>query len=198
MARRNDHTRNEIKTMAIEAGIQIAIEGGLPELSARKIATSIGYTVGTLYNIFENFDDLILHINGVTLDELHDFMVDKLKGIKKGRSAVKGLMDSYIEFATENLNLWNMLYTHNLHQGKEVPEWYAKKLNGLFNIVEEVLLNSIGGDPEKIKLNAKVLWASIHGITMLGLTGKLDVVKSESIPILTESLLEIFMSGLEK
>ena len=43
-------------------------------MSARKVATAIGYTVGTLYLVFENIDDLILNVNARTLDRLHSRM----------------------------------------------------------------------------------------------------------------------------
>ena len=42
---------------------------GLSGFSTRQIAKKIGYTLGTLYNIFESYDDIILHINAATLDE---------------------------------------------------------------------------------------------------------------------------------
>ena len=54
MGRRNEHSRDEIKEMAIEAGKKIIVEEGFSNLGARKIARAIGYTVGTLYNVFDN------------------------------------------------------------------------------------------------------------------------------------------------
>ena len=54
MARRNDHTRDELKEMAISAGQSIIIHEGFNKFSARKVARNIGYTVGTIYNIVGN------------------------------------------------------------------------------------------------------------------------------------------------
>ena len=39
-------------------------------LTTRRIAQDIGHTSGTLYNVFKDRDDLILALNGATLDEL--------------------------------------------------------------------------------------------------------------------------------
>ena len=71
MARRSDHSREELREMTLTAAENIVVEQGYEGLSARKVATAIGYTVGTLYLVFENLDDLILHINARTLDRLH-------------------------------------------------------------------------------------------------------------------------------
>ena len=62
MSRRNDHTREEIKEMAINIGSKIIEEDGFNNFSIRKVAKNLGYTVGTLYNVFENYNDLLFHI----------------------------------------------------------------------------------------------------------------------------------------
>ena len=81
MARRSDHSREELYDMALEAARQIAEKEGLRGLKARRIARDIGYTIGTLYNLFEDLDDLIVHLNGRTLDDLYQaFVRVKLDG----------------------------------------------------------------------------------------------------------------------
>ena len=66
MGRRSDHSREEIRQMALQAAESIVTEGGYKALSARKVASEIGYTVGTLYLVFENLDELVLYVNGRT------------------------------------------------------------------------------------------------------------------------------------
>ena len=53
MARRNDNSRDELKEMSIAAGQEIILAEGFASFSARKVAKNIGYTIGTIYNIFE-------------------------------------------------------------------------------------------------------------------------------------------------
>ena len=74
MARRSDHSREEIKEMALVAAEKMILANGKDGLSARKVAQEIGYTVGTLYLVFKNLDELILHVNGRTLDRLFEKM----------------------------------------------------------------------------------------------------------------------------
>ena len=68
MARRKDHSHEQLHTMATDAARELAEEEGLRGITARRIADKIGYSAGTLYNVFENLDDLIVHLNGSTLD----------------------------------------------------------------------------------------------------------------------------------
>ena len=59
MARRSDHSRDELKALILDCAREIAEEEGLRGLTARRIATEIGYAPGTIYNLFSNLDDLI-------------------------------------------------------------------------------------------------------------------------------------------
>jgi hypothetical protein len=56
-------------------------------------------------HVFDNYNDLILHINAVTLDEMYQFIVDNIDGNAAGVAAVKELVGYYLIFAIENKNL---------------------------------------------------------------------------------------------
>ena len=51
--------------MALEAADRIILEQGYGGLTGRKVASEIGYTVGTQYLVFEKLNDLITHINAL-------------------------------------------------------------------------------------------------------------------------------------
>ena len=70
MARRSEHSLEEIKAMVLDAAESIVIEDGFSALKARTIAREIGYTVGSIYMVFTNMADLMMHINARTLDAI--------------------------------------------------------------------------------------------------------------------------------
>lgn len=51
MARRSEHSQAEIRKMVLEAAEEIVQEDGYPALKVRKMATDIGYTVGSIYRV---------------------------------------------------------------------------------------------------------------------------------------------------
>ena len=75
MARNTEQRHQIIFEDAIVAAKSIAEAEGLPGLTARRIAKKIGCSVGTLYNVFDNLDTLILHLNGKTFDALYDTLM---------------------------------------------------------------------------------------------------------------------------
>ena len=194
MARRKDHTRDQLKTMAIESGYKIIEKQGIKNLTMRKISGDIGYTVGTLYNIFEDFSDLMLHINAKTLDALYALIDEKCVTSKNSKDTLKKIAHIYIEFATKNFHLWSVLTDYE-HDRDDRPQWYQDKTGKLFTLVE-TSLHTTTPNKKRAAQSAKILWASVHGICVLGLNGRLDLLQTDDVATLTDNLIDTYMAGL--
>src|SRR5262249_45175227 len=158
MARRSDHTREELHKMALDAARRIVVEDGLRGLSTRRIAGEIGYTAGTLYQLFDDLDDLIMQLNGITLEALYSKCKDvNVEGEPK--SVLENLANCYIAFVTRNPKLWTAVVEHNLPDGKESPKWYRERIGKLLGLVEAGLspLYSPRRSEDKAQ-DARVLW----------------------------------------
>lgn len=188
MARRYDHTPEELRELAIQSGIAMLEEVGFSRFSARGVATRMGYTVGTLYNLFESLDLFLLHLNARTLDEWYAMLVKKLE--TEGGDKIRILARGYLEFARTHYHRFTALFEHKM---AEVPAWYNPKMHRLFELVETAL-DLQEQDAEKTRHVAKVLWASIHGISVLSLSGKLEVVGADSAEKLMETVLRALLA----
>jgi AcrR family transcriptional regulator len=198
MGRRSVHTSEELRELIIDASTELIEAQGLAGLSAREIARRIGYSPGTLYNVFENLDDLILTIEGRLLDRL----TQDLNDVANGHPAQRGvhrLAQAYLEFTHRHPKLWNLLFEHHLPSGRDVPAWYQTKLEGLLTRVEQSLRPVIpGADAQAVKRAARVLWAGVHGITSLSTTDKLSIVSTESARLLVDDLVDTYLAGLSE
>src|SRR5262245_26890451 len=113
MARRADHTREELHDMALTAAEKITEKHGLSGLTARRVAKRIGYSTGTLYNLFDSFDDLVISMNGRTLDALYEFVLIEDAGADV-ETTLKTYAYRYIRFTTERSNLWSVVFATHL------------------------------------------------------------------------------------
>jgi AcrR family transcriptional regulator len=196
MARRADHTREELKELAIKAGLSLIKKGGLAGFSARKVAAKIGYTVGTIYNVFGTYDDLMLHINAATLDEWYAFTQEALAR-KKG-NPLRAIALAYIEFSRTHYNQWLALFEYHQQDERNLPDWYAPKMMRFFSLVEEHLGATAGGNRRKAKNAGHILWSGIHGICVLSHSGKLLLVDSEEPEALALTFIDTFLAGFSK
>ena len=196
MARRSDHSREEIREMALSAAEQIVVEQGYKGLSARKIAAAIGYTVGTLYLVFQNLDDLILHINARTLDRLHARMTQSQANSGDARDYLLQLGQVYIRFANDDPHRWAMVFEHRFSEDQAVPAWYQEKITRMFALVEEGLGPLAKQHPQQeITQAARALWGGVHGICILALTDNLGAVGIDSVQELAQSLISNYLKG---
>ncbi len=198
MARRSDHTREEQTIMAVEAGKNIIAAEGFNKFSARKVARAIGYTIGTIYNIFESHDHLILSINAATLDEMSLELNSKINSSDNSIQIIKDLGDAYIDFADSNYNRWSALYEHTLPKKTVYPDWYQEKIDGILGAVEKVLLPSFGEDKKKAAETAQILWAGVHGICQLALTNRLKKLSKKEIHNLAHTFIDNFLKDITK
>ncbi len=202
MARRSDHTREELKEMILSASRRIVQKDGFSGLTARRIAKDISYAPGTIYNIFNSMDDLYLGVNSLTLDELHDILTGPECHDPKKTPVqnMKKMAQRYRAFAKKNKPHWLMLFTHALPEGRQAPTWYQEKIARLFEPLENLLEPFYAQQgSRKRKMAARVLWSSVHGLCFLEETGKIPLISDrESLPDMTGYLIDTFVSGMEK
>lgn len=193
MARRSEHTREELTQMAIDSGAAIIKERGFQGFSARAVAADMGYTVGTLYHLFNDLDTFILRINALTLDLwLFQFMEVKRKGRPETRA--RAFAHAYYAFARDNYALWTALFEHKM-KPEDIPEWYKPKLAQMFEAFEETILPHTGDDRKKAARLAKTLWAGVHGICVLSLTGKLALVDADPAEKMIDDLFKLVLKS---
>ncbi len=194
MGRRSDHSREELHGLALEAAEAIVEADGLAGLTVRKVAGRIGYSHGTLYNLFADLDDLIVHLRGRTLDALDA----ALRGIPLDggpEAALHRLAEGYIAFTRRHAARWSLLIEHHLPEGRELPEWHGEKVERLLSLPEAAFapLFPEGREGER-KHSAWVLWSALHGICSLEAGSKFG--PHESVEVLTRTLIAVYVRGL--
>jgi len=204
VGRRNDHSREQIREMALDAAAALLARAGPTGLSARKVASDIGYTVGTLYLVFDNFDDLILQMNLRTLKQMRVQILAASNASQPPVDQLKAIAAAYIRFAREHEHPWRMIYEHPLPAASDKSKFveleeYKAVSRSLFAHIEQILGQLLGqvvwDNGHSLSLHARALWGGVHGVCILSLAGKLDQGDSASLGIMTDLLIERFVSG---
>ncbi|MBK8183862.1 MAG: TetR/AcrR family transcriptional regulator [Candidatus Competibacteraceae bacterium] len=196
MGRRNEHTREELREISLQAAEQLVIAHGLMGLSARKVAAGIGYTVGSLYMVFRNFDDLIIQMNERTLDALYEKLAAAVTNPPSPTAAIEALAQTYLAFALSETNRWLALYEHRMPEGQAAPDSFAEKVARMFELVQQHLASLCPHRSfEEISLAARALWSGIHGVCVLSLDRKLESIGGRTMQQVANSLLDNYLAG---
>jgi AcrR family transcriptional regulator len=196
MGRRSTHTPQQLRELILDAAQAIIEAQGLAGLSAREIARRISYSPGTIYNMFDNLDDVVLNVEARVLDALDQRLASNLQN-GDANERLSRLAHAYLAFTHEKPRLWNLLFEHHMPAGADLPTWYQQKLEILMGRVEETLapLFPAGREADRQRA-ARVLWAGVHGITSLSTADKLSVVTTETASRLIDDLVGTYLAGL--
>ncbi|EJN6827245.1 TetR family transcriptional regulator [Vibrio cidicii] len=172
MARRNDHTREELVALTLQTVKDFLSENSYHELSLRKLANMIGYVPSTLVNVFGNYNLLLLHAIAQTLDELSNEAMTAMQNSPDSKQALFNLAYCYHDFAQRNPYRWQLIFEHNMN-GAELPEWQAKRIDHMTGMLESLLIQiSPEHSPSEVLQASRVLWSGVHGITLLSVDDK--------------------------
>jgi AcrR family transcriptional regulator len=181
MGRRSDHSRAELERMIILEGHRQLAEVGFSRFSAREVAKRIGYSIGTVYNVFGTHDRLILAINTRTFRLWADHLRERLN--RAGDDRIRTLVEGYFSFARENTNLWMAIYDHRLPPDSTMPPEYDEQRRELTEIVATEVAEALPESRrEEAPRLARSLVATVHGHCTFALNGSFALM-GESEPL---------------
>ncbi len=194
MARRNDHTREELINLTLDQVKEFLNTRPHHELSLRKIAAMIGYVPSTLVNVFGNYNLLLLQVVAQTLDEL---ATESERCIPKDATPSEALMAlalCYLNFATKHPYRWQLIFQHTMN-GETLPDWQSLRINTMITMLESLIREIAPHKPEtEILAASRVLWASVHGITLLSVDDKLFMHSETDGQVLVKNLINHYLS----
>ncbi|TPI64416.1 TetR/AcrR family transcriptional regulator [Mesorhizobium sp. B3-1-7] len=179
-------------------------EGGAENLKARTIAEQAGISVGSVYNLFADLDEVHRAVNMRLLDRLGATglaaMADlERQGVTDVQHRILAMAAAYVRFVEAHPGSWPAVLAFNRRRAtRPGPDAYDALLDALFDIVAGVLkAGDFGLDDKRRALAARTLWSSVHGIVTSGYVANSDGRQAEEIWHQIELLVGVFVKGLE-
>jgi AcrR family transcriptional regulator len=181
--------------MAIQSTRKLIQAGGLKGVTIRKIADDIGYTSGTLYQLFKNLDALLMEVHIETLRDLR-LSLETIDLAGAPEDALLRIARGYTEFSTRERNLWNALFEHDWPNGVMVSSPHEAEVVALIGLAAQCIGPLLPkASDEEIFHEARTLWACLYGIVSLETAGKLSKVDNADAILVT--LVANYLAGLK-
>ena len=199
MARRSDHTREELHDMIVATARGIIVEHGIARLSTRAIAGAIGYTPGTLYQHFKDISEIVLHVNEQTMLGLVEEMAQaRSTATDDARGMIHKYADVYLDYVRSNDNAWDALFHFRRPSDESVPEWYLDLIGKLISLVEECFADLERGNELTTPLQAaQMAWASVHSVCSLEGGGRLKMIMERDLETVIHQLVDVHIKAYE-
>lgn len=191
--------RHKLRLELIEAAEASLAAHGLKSLTARDLAKQVGCSVGAIYNVFEDIDELVIAVNSRTLARLDRSIAafEPSSGMD-AQECLVALAQAYCRFAIANTNLWTALFEHGERINRDIPDWHLDEHVQLIRHIVKSLekLYPTRAQDELWQL-AGLMFSAVHGVVSLGLQGFFFAVPADALEKQVALLVNAALEGLK-
>ena len=168
------------KFRVTDTAFEMTREYGFSSVTARKLAERLGCSTQPIFRAYENMDELRTDLFYMSTD----FFIGEMLS-KKGRSpAYLGLALSYIEFAKEEKNLFELIASVDDFGTQTITE-FLKSDEGS-QILKKISGNSETSDVKRQELFI-MFWMFVHGMAALIAGGRVEFSDREIKSYITKA-----------
>jgi AcrR family transcriptional regulator len=186
-----------LKKDILENGWAILNQNGREALRMRELAKLSDCSVGTVYNLYDNLNEIILRLNVRSLDQMYGVLHQEMrKEIECGSNLYEvfhKMGKAYISFGLRYSKLWRSLFESVPID--PMPEWYKEKAqNGLF-IIEAAIQKKFGLSEGQANQLVNFFWAAMHGMTSILINRKLEALNESATEAFVTSYIDHCLRG---
>ncbi len=182
----------------IKAGYEILKEEGIERLTVRNIAKRAGYSYATIYNYFDNAEELMWSIGFKVLNELAQILEEYYNEIKQNKNCSELLRLTYIKYIDyylENENIYQFIFYEQLDISDSNIQ-IEKPEPILFNLQQEIMQRCVEEgliDNNKKRISGELLTNSINGLLSIYFSRK-DELSKNDLYLRTEKYIDYILS----
>ncbi len=180
-------SREELRAATLSAARKIILQEGPEALTARKLALAVGYTPGTIYNLFESLPDVLWEVNRDNFARIAMIFND-LPGDDPA-SRLLALARRYLDLVEKEPMLFRALFD-GPRKSERFPQWYMDAIAGLIDRTA-VELQSLAPNlsDAAARSESAAMFAAVQGIASLRATGRLELLTTDSAADLADTLI---------
>ena len=201
---RKERQRKEVRDSILDSAWQLVNEEGWQNLSIRKIADAIEYSVPVVYDHFENKEAILSVFNRRGFQLLGD----KLKAAKElhgtPEKQLEAIAFAYWDFAFEHKEYYQLMYGLGMpgcESLNNVPELQAF-IGVIFMTIDDILKKGDGYSADHTWLKVHSFWSMIHGLVSINLVappvGHFGLTPEQMNRLILTDFITGFLKGLRK
>lgn len=164
-------------------------------MTARRLAKAVGYTPGTIYNLFDSLPDVLWQVNRAHFARIAG-LFSNLPGATP-QDRLRALAARYLDLVEAEPTLFRSLF-EGPRRSEEFPDWYLRAIDGLIDLTASELMSVAPDMPPVIaQREAAALFAAIQGLAQLRAGGRLDLLTDASAKELADILVVRILRDVE-
>lgn len=199
---RKERQRREVRDSILQSAWKLVNEEGWQNLSIRKIADAIEYSVPVVYDHFENKEAILSEFNHKGFKLLGDELSEAKKSETMPPRQLDAIALAYWNFAFNNKEYYQLMYGLGMptcESLNNVPELSAF-IQVIFSTIDE-LIQAGNKENENTWLKVHSFWSMIHGLVSINLiappVAHMGMTVEEMNTMILRDFIKGFLKGLE-
>lgn len=191
-----DKLRN--KEAILEAAVHMFAEKGFAETKLDEIAALAEFGKGTIYNYFENKDDLLVSSFEYALGKVSDYLEQKLADVTDPVERLRLVVNAQFEHYKNNEDFLKVVTTNQATIGKCLHGKKGKELQQRFTLLRNMLVAEIDGaiSAGRLKPGSADRYASYLSGMIHGQIRQLNQKEINIEDVDSNEIMDIFLSGV--
>jgi AcrR family transcriptional regulator len=182
-----------LKAALLKAAFQLVGKIGSEALTLREVARRAGVSHNAPYRHFKSKEDLVAALATEAFRQLHQSLKDAMAS-NEPMGRLGAAARAYLRFGLANRARFHVMF-HSAFDRGSYPE-YVAAYRDILSLLSEMMHARDELDPKKIAIGEELIWASIHGITELGIAQRLRYGKVEELEELVDVAVASLLHGL--
>ena len=199
IAERKERQKKEVRESILQSAWQLVNEEGWQNLSIRKIADAIEYSVPVVYDHFENKEAILTVFNrrGFQL------LADELKTAKATKTEAKQQLETiafaYWDFAFKHKEYYQLMFGLGMPGCEELSK--VPELMAFMEVMGSTIAQVVAEGNNKnadVMLKVRSFWSTIHGLVSINLLAPPSTHEGITKDQMNKMILSDFMIGFIK
>lgn len=198
IAERKERQKKEVRDSILESAWKLVNEEGWQNLSIRKIADAIEYSVPVVYDHFENKEAILTVFNRRGFQLLGDQLKAAKASHKTSKKQLEAIAFAYWDFAFDHKEYYQLMFGLGMPGCEELAN--VPELSAFIGVIESTIDAIIKeGHNSKADAHLKVrsFWSMIHGLVSINLLAP-PSSKGVSQEQMNKMILNDFITGFIK
>ena len=188
---RKDRQKTEMREAILSAALKLFSGDGFDNVTMRRIAENIEYSVGTIYLYFKDRNEIFFELHKLGFEEFYKRQL----AIQDVKDPLKRLTEHelvYIQFAIDYPLYYDLMFISRI-PGKTIKSQHDwKSGHRTYDLLKLNISQAKGAGYFKnvdIEVAAFSLWSFVHGIASLYVRDRMMIVPPEAVkPLVTGAL----------
>jgi len=179
----------EVRTSILQAAWQLVLEEGWQNLSIRKIADAIEYSVPVIYTHFENKEAILLEFTKEGFRLLNNYLLEAKAQHPEPAKQLEAMAYAYWNFAFTNKEYYQLMYGLGMptcETVRQVPE-VGKFTEVMQETVKDLITSNKNPEADSF-LKFQTYWSMLHGLVSINLTGRSATSDKLNLSVLEDAV----------